>query len=114
MPGSAYLKEVESRKLRTGTGSERVDFRWSVQCCEVKARRWEVIKGALGRVWTVDVGMQKERRPTVASSKYSPIVTTLLEVVRRRVRRPAARRAAVGGRGSGNGGGDGSGGNGRW
>ena len=62
----------------------------------------------------LDMHMQEERRPTVASSKYSPIVTTRLEVVRRRVRRPAARRAAVGSGGSGNGGGDGSGDNGRW
>ena len=34
--------------------------------------------------------MQKERRPTVASSKYSSIVTTRLEVVRRRAAWPMA------------------------
>ena len=33
-----------------------------------------MIKGALGRQMTVDMRMQKERRPTVASSKYSSIV----------------------------------------
>ena len=57
-----------------------------------------MIKGALGRAWTVDMRMQKERRPTVASSKYSSIVTTRLEVVRRRaawpIDTPMAIRAA--------------------
>ena len=43
---SVRPREVESRNLRTGRGSERVDLRWSVDCCEVKARRWEVKMGA--------------------------------------------------------------------
>ena len=66
---SARLEDVKSRKLRGGGSREGWSERWSESHCEVRGRREEVIKGALGWPRTGDMRMRKERRPTVASSK---------------------------------------------
>ena len=57
----ARSDEVESRKLCVGRRSEGESERWSAERREVKGGWSEVTKDAIGRGWSVDVRMQKDR-----------------------------------------------------
>ena len=65
---SARPVDVESRENCARQGAERGgQSGWSESHYEVRGRRREVIKGAFGRLRTVDMRMQRERERTVRS-----------------------------------------------